>query len=248
MGFWAKQFEPNRTSAQDAFDVVFGLVLPILCLVADPVVFKSFPLFGPAILEDYQLLAYVVCTVEMGFFLVWRTFPKRVTAFSPLFAGVFLIGACFSIVIGLAMLPVTLLTILLVIGLLGLLPFVSAFVYLRNGVRALKAQPNYAPLVSRLWPALLSGFFVVVPLFFTTVCVERAISASVDTMIYGNATQAEAAANRLRRFPFIPLKHSNRLAEAYGQEWDDKKKAMLAVAYWEITGEDVDRRQRMMAD
>ena len=248
MGFWTKQFEPNRTSAQDTFDVVFGLVLPVLCLVADPLIFKSFPVFGPAILEDYQLLAYVVCTVEMGFFLVWRTFPKQVNAFSPLFAGMFLIGACFSVVIGLAILPVTLLTILLVIGLLGLIPFVSAFVYLRNGVRALKAQPNHTPLVSRLLLALLSGFFVIVPLFFATVFVERSISASVETMIRGNVTQAEAAANRLKWFRFIPLKHSNRLAEAYGREWDDQKKAMLSRAYWEITGEDIDLRQRMLAD
>lgn len=248
MGFWKNQFGPNRTGTQDKFDMVFGLVLPIVCLVADPLVFKSFPIFGPAILEDYQFFAYVVCTVEMGFFLVWRTFPTRVSAFSPLFAGVFLIGACFSTVIGLAMLPVTLLSVLFVIGVLGLLPFISGFVYLRNGVRALRVHPNHAPIVFRLWLAVLSGLFVMVPLTFATIYAERSIQGSVDTMIYGSVTQAEVAANRLKWFRFIPLKEYNRLALAYGREWDIHKKAVLGRAYWELTGEDIDLRQRMLSD
>lgn len=248
MGFWAKQFDSNRTSAQDKFDVAFGLVLPILCLMADPVVFKSFPLFGHAFLEDYQLLAYVVCTVEMGFFLVWRTFPTKVNAVSPLFGGVFLIGSCCSLLIGLAMLPLTFMALFFVIGLLGLMPFISAFVYLRNGVRAMNAQRNLAPLFSRLSLAVLSGLFVFVPLVFATVFVERSMSASVDTMIYGNVAQAQAAAHRLKWFGFIPLKHTDRLADAYGREWDDKKKAVLLQTYWDITGEDISRRQNMFID
>lgn len=247
MGFWKNQFEPNRTSAQDTFDVVFGLVLPIVCLIVDPLVFKSAPIFGPAILEDYQLFAYLVCTVEMGFFLVWRTFPTKVNAFSPLFAGVFLIGACFSMVIGVAMLPITLMALLLLIGLLGLLPFFAAFVYLRNAIRAIKAQRG-APILFRLWLAVMSGLFIIVPLIFATVYVERSISASVDTMIYGNKAQAEAAANQLKWFRFIPLKQYNRLAQAYGREWDVEKKATLARTYWELTGEDIDLRQRMLSD
>lgn len=248
MGFWKNQFGPNRTDSQDKFDVVFGLVLPIVCLVADPLVFKSFPLFGPAILEDYQLFAYVVCTVEMGFFLVWRTFPTKVNAFSPLFAGVFLIGACFSTLIGLAMLPFTLFALLLVIGVLGLVPFLSGFVYLRNAVRAIRAQPNNTPLLFRLWLSVMSGLFVVVPLIFATVYAERSISSSVDTMIFGNAVQAEAAAKRLKWFRFIPLKECNRLALAYGREWDDEKKVFLSRVYRELTGEDIDLRQRMLRD
>ncbi len=248
MGFWANQFGPNRSDAQDGFDVAFGLVLPILCLIADPVVFKSFPLFGPALLEDYQLLAYLVSTVEMGFLLVWRTFPTKVNAFSPLFAGVFLFGACFSLVIGVVMLPLTMLTMFFVIGLLGLMPFFSAFVYLRNAVRAMKAQPNHASPFSKLSLATLSGLFVIVPLVFATVYAEDSMSASVEAMIYGNATQAEAAANRLKRFRFIPLKHSNRLARAYNQEWDHAKRDILRRTYRDITGEDIELRQRMLWD
>lgn len=239
MGFWARQFGPNRTGAQDVFDMTFGLVVPILCFVVDPVVFKSFPLLGRAFLEDYQLFAYVVSTVEMGFFLAWRTFPTKAKPLSPLFAGVFLAGACFSFVIGVVMLPLTVWTLLFLIGVLGFIPFVSAFVYLRNGIRAMKAQSNL-PLASRITTATLSGMVVIGSLVFASVYVENSISVSMGTVIYGNTIEAETAANRLKWFRFIPLKQTNRLALAYGNEWDKEKKAILGRVYWEITGEDPD--------
>lgn len=239
MGFWKEQFGPNRTGTQDVVDVTFGLILPVMCLVADPIVFKSFPIFGPAFLEDYQLFAYVVCTVEMGFFLVWRTFPQKVNWLSPLFAGVFLGGACFSLVIGVAMLPLTVWALLIFIGLLGLIPFASAFVYLRNSIRAMRAQANL-PLASRITTATFSGVLMISSLIFASVYVESSISTTMGTVIYGNAIEAEAATNRLKWFRFIPLKETNRLAQAYGNEWDQEKKATLARVYWEITGEDAD--------
>lgn len=239
MGFWKEQFGPNRTGMQDGFDVTFGLVLPVMCLVADPIVFKSFPIFGRAFLEDYQLFAYVVSTVEMGFFLVWRTFPTKADWLSPLFAGVFLAGSCFSLLIGIAMLPLTVWALFIFIGLLGLIPFASAFVYLRNGIRAMRTQASL-PLASRITTATFSGVLVIGALIFASVCVETSISASMGTVIYGNAIEAEAATNRLKWFRFIPVKQTNRLAMAYGNEWDEEKKATLARLYWEITGEDAD--------
>lgn len=245
--FWTRQFGPKRTGAQDVFDAIFGLVLPIVCFIADPIVFKSFPILGPALLEDYQLFAYVVSTVEMGFFLVWRTFPGRVNHLSPLFAGVFFIGACFSTVIGVMMLPVTVWTLLIMIGLLGFVPFLSAFVYLRNGVRAINAQatPSFA---SRFTVAALGGVVVFGSLVFASVVAENSISAAVDSLIYGNVAEAQVAQDRLKWFRFVPLKQCNRLALAYGREWNPDKKEVLRRAYREITGDDVELQQRMLAD
>lgn len=170
-GFWARQFAPNTTGTQDVFDVSFGLVLPIICFLVDPIVFKSPAILGPPLLEDYQLTAYLVSTVEMGFFLVWRTFRAKVTALSPLFAGVFWAGAIFSALIGVAILPVTLWALMIVIGLPGFMPFLSAFVYFRNGVRALKAQANQ-PVSLRI-AASLSGVFVVGSLMLASVYIDQ---------------------------------------------------------------------------
>lgn len=247
-GFWAAQFGPSSTRLQNGFDVTFGLILPILCFIADPIVFKSFPLMGRPLMEDYQLFAYVLSTVEMGFFLVWRTFPAKVNKLAPLFAGVFFIGACFSLAVGVAMLPITAWTLFIFIGLLGLIPFVSAFVYLRNGVRALKTQAHDLSLASRLTVATLSGLLVISSLTVGSIYVDNSISNSVDTLIYGNGVQAEAATNRLKWFRFIPGKYCNRLALAYGAEWNPDKREVLRRAYEEITGEDLELRQRMLAD
>jgi hypothetical protein len=134
------------------------------------------------------------------------------------------------------MLPLTVMTMLFLIGFLGLMPFFSAFVYLRNGIRAMKAQATL-PLASRITTATFSGVLVISSLTLASVFVENSISASMDKMIYGNSVEAEAAANRLKWFGFIPLKHTSRLAYAYGNEWDKEKKATLGRVYWEMTGE-----------
>jgi hypothetical protein len=235
--FWTRQFAPNSTGAQDLFDVTFGLVLPIVCFVVDPIVFKSPAFFGPPLLDGYQFLAHVVSTAEMGFFLVWRTFPARMKTVSPLFAGVFWAGAFSSALIGIAILPVTLYASVFLIGLPGFMPFISAFVYLRNGVRAMRAHVNHSSCL-RL-AAAVSSVFVVGSLIFANVYVNKAISASVDTIVSGNVIETRAAANRLKMVPFIPRKQLNRIALAYTNESNPVKQQALQEAYREITGEEV---------
>ena len=53
----------------------------------------------------------------------------------------------------------------------------------------------------------------------------------------GETTRGEGDAMRTRIF-----------AQAYGREWDIHKKAVLGRVYWELTGEDIDLRQRMLSD
>ena len=77
-------------------------------------------------------------------------------------------------------------------------------------------------------------------LVIACVFVDVSISASLDAVIYGNASEAEAATSRLKYFRFIPLKDTRRLALAYGNQLDVQRKAMLGRVYWEITGEDPD--------
>jgi hypothetical protein len=62
--FFSRQFRPGRTKSQVIFDVVFGVVGPILCFTADPIVFKSSWLgLGEALFSEYQLFAYLVSTL-----------------------------------------------------------------------------------------------------------------------------------------------------------------------------------------
>ena len=53
--FWARQVDDNVTNKQNVFDILFGIVIPILCLVFDPIVFQGGYL---ALLGEYSIFAY----------------------------------------------------------------------------------------------------------------------------------------------------------------------------------------------
>jgi len=235
---WRRQFALVPTTAQNTFDSIFGVILPVLCFMGDPVVLKGGMLIPP-MYEKFQLVVYLISTVEMGAFLVWRTFPKQASGFASIFAGVFFAGAVFSAVMGLAMLPLTLFALLFVIGILGFIPFLTAFVYLRSGVRAFRVA-LHDPRASRRLAGMVLGATLAIALpHFATTQWEAIVSSSVNTLIYGNATEADAAARRLKRLRIIPAAYRNRIAEAYGNEFDPVKRERLRRAYDDITGKDV---------
>ena len=63
--FWKRQFLGPATTPQIIFDVVFGIVGPVLCFVFDPVVFRGDFLSEP-LYADYQLFAYLVSSIEIS--------------------------------------------------------------------------------------------------------------------------------------------------------------------------------------
>ena len=239
-GFWRRQFAPIPTPAQDKFDTLFAIVLPILFLVLDPVVFKTpGSLFGPGYLEEYQLVAYLVSSLEIGLFLTWRTFRLRLRPFSTAFAGAFIAGAVFSVVIGIAILPLSVLGLMVLIGIFGFTPFFTAFVFLRNGVRAARINVNDAALRSRLSTAVLSGALVIGMPVIAQAKVESDVSATVETIISGSAPEAAAAAQRLKTFRFVSRRHSEEIAAAYANEVNTTKRAILNDAYKSVTGSEL---------
>ena len=243
-GFWKRQFAPIPTAAQDTFDSVFAILLPILFLVIDPIVFKSPRLFGPAYLEDYQLLGYLFCSLEIGLFLTWRTFRQPLRRFSMAFAGAFFAGAIFSTIIGFVLLPLSVLGLMFVIGLLGFTPFVTAFVFLRNGVRAARINLNGAAWRSRLAVAVLSGALVLGMPVAVQAKEDSDVSETVRTLITGKAPEAVAAAERLKSFRFVSRRHCKQIAAAYAVEVNPAKLAALKEAYTNVMGDDLELRYR----
>jgi hypothetical protein len=243
-GFWKRQFAPIPTPAQDTFDSIFAIVLPILFLVLDPVVFKSPKLLGPAYLEDYQLLAYLFCSLEIGVFLTWRTFRLPLRRFSSAFAGAFFAGAIFSTVIGLVILPLSLLGLMFVLGVFGFTPFVTAFVFLRNGVRAARININSSALYSRFSTAAWGAALALGMPLAAQAKVERDVSTMVGTLISGSAPEAEAAAERLKSYHYVSRKHCDEIVSAYGSEPNTAKRALFERTYKAITGDELEWRYR----
>jgi hypothetical protein len=160
-GFWRRQFDSVPTGGQELFDGIFGVILPVLCFAADPIVFKGGFFDDRAFLDHYRVLAYLTSAVEIAVFIVWRTFRKHLTTFSAPFAGVLFAGGIFSTAIGIVILPLTLFGLLLLIGILGFIPFLTGFVYFRSGVRAMKDQVRNSTFGFRFLTAALTGVLVI---------------------------------------------------------------------------------------
>lgn len=234
--FWARQFAADSTPSQDAFDVIFAVVLPIFVLVTDPVVFRA-RTFGMSLLGDFQLVAYVNAAISMAVFLAWRTFQTRVSSFGGAFAAVFFLSAICSGVIGIAILPYSVIGLMVLIGVLGFTPFFTAFVFLRNGVRAARFCQSASS--ARYIAMMAAGVLMVILPVVVSVRIETAIASSVETVIVGNVVDAKDAADRLKRYPFVPDKYRQQLVHAYWREVNPFKRAVLKQVCEDITGDQI---------
>jgi hypothetical protein len=138
LAFRPRQFQLESTSAQKKFDWLFGVGLPIVCAAADPIVFRTWPGGGRALLGDYQIFAYTLSIVSIMSMIAWLLWGQRLGELRPYLGGLFVGGAAISLIVGVILLPFSLLGMVLFWGFLGFTPLFSSFVYLRNGVRAIK--------------------------------------------------------------------------------------------------------------
>lgn len=244
--FWRRQVSETSTEPQAVFDFVFCLVAPLLCFYFDPVVFKS-GLMGNAILQPFQVFAYGVTAVEVSLFVLWMLFGSRLGAWSRLIGAALINGAVFSAVIGLAILPYSLIGLVLVIGILGFIPFLTAFAYFRVGWRAFKSEektPANSPIIPLLVGAILS---LALPAL-VSVYVSRTTTNSIDAILHGNARQAELAVDHLKWLPFVPQQNLDSLVNAYMTETEPARKETLKKSYQSLTGEDLERRALILND
>ena len=163
---------PNRLQQQ--FDFGFGVFLPILLLLCDPLVFKgnlpgdSFPL-QPALLSSYQKFAYIMTGFEMATLSFWLIYWKRLSKFSGFFSVILICGGVLSLFIGFRIILFSIWGILLMltgnllaplVSGLGFIPFLTSLVYFRNGVRAFSCstRSNMARILSMALGVLLIAF------------------------------------------------------------------------------------------
>lgn len=135
--FWQRQFAESVTPAQRRFDIAFGLVLPVLCFVFDPIVFREWHGGRGGFYGRWQSYAYTVSTLEMVALAAWLLRSRGAGRPPAALGGVLVAGGLFSLVVGMAILPLSLLgLIFFFVGVFGFIPFPTAVVYLRNGWRA----------------------------------------------------------------------------------------------------------------
>ncbi|HEX8073136.1 MAG TPA: hypothetical protein VF546_24525 [Pyrinomonadaceae bacterium] len=243
-GFWRRQFAAQETLSQLIFDGTFGVVAPLLCVIFDPVVFRG-GLFGErALLGAWRVCAYLIIFVEIAALLAWLA-GRRTHARARVLGGVMLAGALFSAVVGLALLPYSLLGILFAgLGLCGFTPFVTAIIYLRNGRRALR----HAGVAGRAWrPVLLCAALTLAVPLATQWQVTRLVRQNVDVLVAGDAGRGRAV-ETLRVVHRLTGENLDELVWAYQREPDAARRARLAAVYAEITGADIETRVQALID
>ncbi|HEV8593577.1 MAG TPA: hypothetical protein VGQ55_15840, partial [Pyrinomonadaceae bacterium] len=137
--FWRRQFQEEATRPQKTFDWIFGVILPTFCAAADPIVFRGAGMGKGPLLGSAKAFAFVLSFVSIMTMIGWLLAGQRLKYFGSAIGGLFFVGALISFCVGLLVLPFSLLGLFFYfIGLLGFVPLFAAFVFLRNGWRAVK--------------------------------------------------------------------------------------------------------------
>ena len=112
-----------------------GIALPILCLVADPIVFRP---DGILDLEKSRTFVYLWIGSGIVTLALWLSVGKRIRRVNRLVACILLLGSLCAFAIGIILFPFSVIGLRILIGLFGFVPFFTGFVFLRNGVRAMQ--------------------------------------------------------------------------------------------------------------
>jgi hypothetical protein len=231
-------------------DIVFGIVAPILSLIFDPIVFRGSGSFGmqSALLTQWRVFAYVAIPLSVFVLVLWLWKRYALKGWSGFVAGILFTGSIFSLLVALAILPTTLIGLLLGIGILGFIPFVTAFVLFRNARDALNfagKRLNFSGLLGTLLLGMVAS--VAIP-----AAVHVAASAYVQNaetqIITGNTQEMEACLANLQRAFWCDLDCFRDLEDAYTFEKDKTLRDNLANAYRELTGNDITWRSYYLSD
>src|SRR5262249_40974532 len=87
-GFWRRQFGGPATRAQIIFDVIFGIVMPVVCFILDPGIIKG---------SSYSVFVYGLSALAIPTLGLCLVLGQKIGAWSGPASGVLLAGGmcCF---------------------------------------------------------------------------------------------------------------------------------------------------------
>lgn len=169
------------------FAAIVGIVAPVFCLVFDPFVFKGGDEHG-AFLGRFWVLGYSLIGLEFATLAAWLASRGRLGPLCGVAAGVLIGGALFAAAVGLLLLPLSLIGLLVVIGILGFTPYLTAYAYLHQGMLALekaRSRAGEARAAAGLSLGLLLAFGLPVT---AQMGVQRAWAAAIQAVADGDAS------------------------------------------------------------
>jgi hypothetical protein len=250
MGFWGRQFALQRTRPQLVFDIVFGIIAPVLCFYFDPFLFRHSSIWGigeGASFPQFDVLVYSFAAIEISCLIFVMMGPRLPGYFYGFAAGILAVGTLFCFLIGIALVPFSLMGLFFfLIGLLGFTPFVAGIVYLRNVRRAHNLSKTQKHPSGRLAPAVLG---IIVALVIPVALHKDRNRAVRQAMAQVQSDDPQLVADGLKTLRFysavLPM-NSDDIVWKYDRETDPVKKQGLARAYHAITGGDVETQLQIL--
>ncbi len=237
MGFWRRQFQIQTTSKQKIFDWIFGVGLPVICFVFDPIVFKNNGV-GNAILGNLKPFAYLLSFISVLAMSAWLIWGAKLKVFGVFFAGAFAVGGMISLIVGIVLVPFSLIGLIFLVGILGFTPLFSAIVFLRNAIRAYHAAKPFIEKPILIYSVVLSAIFSLM----LPAVVNLEIKRSFENIKNGDVQTVRAEAKKLKYV--APLVNFEGLALLYfssssSEEQRSEKMKEIAEFYEEMTGKDI---------
>jgi len=242
-GFWLRQLTGSTTPRKRIIDLLFGILLPLLCFYFDPGIIRG-AISEP--LAHKEVLIYSLSAISILGLLLWLILGDRGNKGTAVLGGIMLAGAICSFSIGVLILPIAIIGLLLIIGALGFIPFFTGWVYLRNALDAISAGKASNTIYSRIGVAVLATFLAIGIPAAAQWKINSMIDQSMVEIVSGTDNDFEAAIRRIKRF-HLAL-NTDKLVREYEKEGVPERKERLRRAYKEITGDEIDYRLRILND
>lgn len=140
-----------RSKTSIAVNIIFGIILPILCFVFDPMLLKvsaNWNCGGPLLGPQTGYFIYPAVSIGIVTFSFWLINGRRFHKWGAFIAGIFWFGAFLALLLGIPLVV------------FGFLAWIPGFVYWRSGSDAWKLATPTAHLQTRVFHVLGGIVFV----------------------------------------------------------------------------------------
>ena len=228
--FWSRQFDAQATPHRLSFDIAFGIIVPMICLVLDPIVFRSGG--GTPFFKGYEILGRVPILVGWLSLTAWL-YKGRPTA---LLAGLLACGALYALLLGIVLLPFSAIGMIILIGFLGYTPFFTAFVFWRNAVIAFRRARQLGTAV--ILPSFLGLVIACACPWVAEFYVKHETSRAMEMVQSDDPETVRRGVAVMWRIGIVA--GYDRLVDIYGSEKSESRRAKLDKAYRELMGLDIE--------
>ncbi|HTF89405.1 MAG TPA: hypothetical protein VK843_13415 [Planctomycetota bacterium] len=221
--------------------VVFGIAGPALCFYVNETMAGGPP---PLIAVLGGLPVYSLVATEIVWMIVWLVRPPTRPLIGALSMGAFLVATCFAATVGLVLFPFSMLALIWVIGLLGLIPFGTAYTFGRlSGAASRVARLEDSP--RRGLAVALGAVLACAPAVVVETSAEHAMQVAIERLRADDPAAIESARAALDAVPWFD---DVRIVDHWRNESDENQHLRLGELYSRRTGKDIAHALPLLMD